>query len=251
MITKSTPCSSTLAIADSGCTNHYICRYSPCTKLQPCINGIKVKQLDVVIMKSSHAALLDAPSLPLTVRKVHIFPSMQKKALLSLGKFCDNNYTFVLKKNAINNNHKDRNSFYLQGHRYTTSGMWTVGISSQGLRNPSEDIHAQANNVYKLKRDKYIITYFHKAYFSPVPSTWIDAINAVLFATWPGITAELVSKHLDKSPATTKVHLQQIRKNILSTKLPTSTRNPQQTAMTTSSTKNDVRATHLFSMKIT
>ena len=116
--------------------------------------------------------------------------------------------------------------------------MWTVEISSEGLRISSEDIHAQSNNVYELKTKKDIITYLHKSVFSPVPSTYIDAINSGLFTTWPGLTEELVYKHIDKYTATTKVHLQQIRKNILSTKLPMSTRNPQQTAMTTSSTKN-------------
>ena len=58
-------------------------------------------------------------------------------------------------------------------------------------------------------------------------------------------------KHIDKYTATKKLHLKQIRKYTKSTKLPTSTRNAQQTAMTTSSTKNYVRANHLISKKIT
>ena len=89
--------------------------------------------------------------------------------------------------------------------------MWTVEISSEGLRISSEDIHAQSNNVYELKTKKDIITYLHKSVFIPVPSTYIDEINPCFFTTWPGLTEELVYKHIDKNPATTKVHIHQIR----------------------------------------
>lgn len=59
--------------------------------------------------------------------------------------------------------------------------------------------------------------FLHAACGSPVPSTWIKAINNGHFATWPGLTAELVRKHLPKSTATIKGHLNQQRKNIRST----------------------------------
>jgi hypothetical protein len=51
-----------------------------------------------------------------------------------------------------------------------------------------------------------------------VPSTWITAINNGHFATWPGLTADLVRKHLPRSTATVKGHLNQQRKNLQSTK---------------------------------
>ena len=60
----------------------------------------------------------------------------------------------------------------------------------------------------------------HKACFSPVVSTWIHAIKQGHFATWPGLTAKAVTRHLPKSIATVKGHLDQERKNKHSTKLP-------------------------------
>ena len=129
--------------------------------------------------------------------------------------------------------------------------MCTVDIYSQVIRSTSEDIHAQPNNVYELKRKKWIITCLHKADFIPVPSKNIDAIKAGLYTNWPGFTVELVSKHLYKSHITTKGHLKKNRQKIWSTKIPASTRNPQQTAMTTSSTKNNIWSNHSVSMKIT
>ena len=54
--------------------------------------------------------------------------------------------------------------------------------------------------------------YYHRAAFSPIPNTFISAINNGNFSTWPGLTAELISKHLPKSLATEKCHNKLARK---------------------------------------
>ena len=59
--------------------------------------------------------------------------------------------------------------------------------------------------------------YLHLAAFSPVPATWIKAIQKVLFQSWPGLTTKAVGKYLPKSIATNKGHLDQTRKNFRST----------------------------------
>ena len=59
--------------------------------------------------------------------------------------------------------------------------------------------------------------YLHAAAFSPVPATWIKAIQKGFFMSWPGLTAKAVAKHLPKSVATSKGHLDQTQKNIRST----------------------------------
>ena len=60
--------------------------------------------------------------------------------------------------------------------------------------------------------------YYHRAAFSPVPTTFISAINKGNFSTWPGLTAELISKHLPKSLATAKGHNKLARQNVWSTR---------------------------------
>ena len=97
----------------------------------PCTNGIQVKQPDGAIMTSSHTALLDFPSLPMAVRKAHIFPSMRNKALLSLGQFCDNEYDVTLTKTTISIIHHRDPTLSLHGHRDHTTGMWTIDISTK------------------------------------------------------------------------------------------------------------------------
>ena len=68
-----------------------------------------------------------------------------------------------------------------------------------------------------------LVQYLHRCAFSPVVHTWTKAIGAGFFATWPGLTSELVRKHLPKSLATAKGHLKQDRQNIRSTKLSVAT----------------------------
>ena len=63
-----------------------------------------------------------------------------------------------------------------------------------------------------------MVEYYHRCCFSPVISTWITATNKGTFCTWPGLTAKLVQKHMGKSMATEKVHMQQQMKNLRSTK---------------------------------
>ena len=59
--------------------------------------------------------------------------------------------------------------------------------------------------------------YLHAAAFSPVPTTWIKAIQKGFFTSWPGLTAKVVGRYLPKSIATNKGHLDQTRKNVRST----------------------------------
>jgi hypothetical protein len=54
-----------------------------------------------------------------------------------------------------------------------------------------------------------LVQLFHLACFSPVIKTWTQAIDAGFFTTWPGLASALVRKHLPKSVATAKGHLQQ------------------------------------------
>ena len=54
--------------------------------------------------------------------------------------------------------------------------------------------------------------YYHRAAFSPVPTKFITAINNGNFSTWPGLTAELISKHLPKILATAKGYNKLARK---------------------------------------
>ena len=74
------------------------------------------------------------------------------------------------------------------------------------------------NSVYELKKQKDIIDYLSQEMWNPVPDTWIKAIKAGFFATWPGLTDQLVKKHYSRTPETEKGHMKADRQGVRSTK---------------------------------
>ena len=83
-----------------------------------------------------------------------------------------------------------------------------------------------SNSAFAMKTKPDLAVYYHRAAFCPVPSTFISAINAGNFSSWPGLTADLISKHLPKSIATAKGNNKLARKNIQSTRRPVITPAP-------------------------
>ena len=75
-----------------------------------------------------------------------------------------------------------------------------------------------ANNVYELRAGPQLVRYYHAAAGFPTKPTWIKAIKNGHYASWPGLTAELVSKHFPEADETWKGHARKIKMNIRSTK---------------------------------
>ena len=53
--------------------------------------------------------------------------------------------------------------------------------------------------------------WLHAVAFSPSPRTFVDAIQRNFFATWPGLTANIVQCYLTQTDATVKGHLDQLQ----------------------------------------
>ena len=62
--------------------------------------------------------------------------------------------------------------------------------------------------------------FLHGCAGGPVSSTFVTAIQNKYFVTWPGLTPDLICKHLPPSRATTKSHLHQEAQGLQSTKTP-------------------------------
>ena len=66
-----------------------------------------------------------------------------------------------------------------------------------------------ANSVYKSRSKENLVTYYHRVWWFPSKKTWIDVIKQNYFATWLGLTEELVSKYLPKSEHIVEGHFRQ------------------------------------------
>ena len=61
--------------------------------------------------------------------------------------------------------------------------------------------------------------FLHIACFSPVISTFLQAVDNNYFTIWPGLTTKLIQKHLTNKIRTAKGHLNQERQHLQSTTL--------------------------------
>jgi hypothetical protein len=101
----------------------------------------------------------------------------------------------------------------MHGQRDHSTGLCTVPLDTNSTKK-----YKSINSVYEISKVYGTIQYLHAAAGSPVPSTFVKAIKAGNFTTWPTLTPEHVNKYLEKSEATVKGHLNQTRKNVRSTK---------------------------------
>ena len=77
-----------------------------------------------------------------------------------------------------------------------------------------KDTQYLANNAFSMATNPDLAMYYHRAVFCPVPITFITEINNGNFSTWPGLTADLIAKHLPKIFATAKGHAKLSRKKL-------------------------------------
>ena len=200
-------------------------------------------------ISATHTALLDLPALPLGARQAHIFQELAHP-LLSIGLLCDHGCTAIF-DNATVTIQKDTQTI-LTGQRDPTTNLWTIPLTMASphicpniMASPRTNEHT-ALNAYDATNKADHVKFLHAACGSPVPTTWIQAINNGHFLSWPGLTADLVRNHLPKAIATVKGHLHQQRQNIRSTKAKAPNSTVDSDLTPTSDTPN-LRSHHVFS----
>jgi hypothetical protein len=129
---------------------------------------------------------------------------------------CDAGYKVLFangQAQVIEGNVSVQGRIVMHGQRNHSTGLWKVPLDTNSTKQ-NESI----NSVYEISKVYDMIQYLHAAAGSLVPSTFVKAIKAGNFTTWPTLTPEHVNKYLKKSEATVKGHLNQTRKNVRSTK---------------------------------
>jgi hypothetical protein len=163
-------------------------------------------------IQSSHTCNLLLTELPPQARQAHVFPGLVRNSLISVGQLCDNGCSVTFTKDQVTVSKNKKCVMY--GSRDPKSRLWRVD-----LKQKFEKQEVQCNQAHDNNNQKDLINYLHAACFSPVKSTWITAIKNGNLSSWPGLTEHAVEKHLSKSAATTKGHLNQQRQNARTTKV--------------------------------
>jgi hypothetical protein len=206
---------------DSVCTGHYLKVTAPVTNKKNGITPINVTLLDGTSIQSTHTCELLLPQLPLAATKAHIIPGLATSSLLSVGHLVNANCSVKFDRTSVEvlHNHKR----VLEGVRNERNGLWKVDLQANNSHKAKDEKtkpnlkSEKAHSVYECTNKRDLVRFLHAAAFSPVQDTWLTAIRAGHFATWPGLTEDLVRKHLRKEIATVKGHLSQRRKKMRST----------------------------------
>lgn len=206
----------------------------PCQHSVPVTSPVYVTLPNGTQIAATHSTVLDLPHVPLAARRAYIFPQLEQQALLSIGQLCNHGYTAHFTATTVVISKSGRPN--IVGQRQPATGLWTIPVTATTPRTTTTvpvlvpvpvpvplaftppTVAAAACNVYASTNKSDLVQFYHQSCCSPTVGTWTDAIDKGFFATWPGLTSELVRKHLPKSVATVKGHQRQQFKNVRSTK---------------------------------
>ena len=172
------------------------------------------------------------PSLSQQGKTAKSLPQLTSASLISIGKLCDDNCIVTFDKSQMCV--YKHNQEIMRGIHNPCDGLWNIPIPTQHIHThtltqqekfcPQQD--TQHSNIYSaihlvashsslsviIRKDTTnldLAQYLHAASFSPVKSTWARAIDNNHFSSWPGLTLQLIWKHLPVSLAMVQGHLKQ------------------------------------------
>ncbi len=213
------------ALSDSGATSHFIAEGAHVINKQVDHNPITITLPDGATLTSSHTCNVDIPWLRHSATKAHIVPGLAHASLLSTAKFCDAGY--VVTFDAHHCKVFDGQTLVLKGGRDATTNLWRLPLNPQQLQQPctmpmantpppTEELH----NVYTIPHLQNRVKFMHQVFFSPPIQTLLRAANLGFLDGFPFLTADLIHKHLPKSPATAKGRLKLVQAGHRSTRKP-------------------------------
>ena len=155
-----------------------------------------------------------SPRLSTTAQSAFVLDDLSTGTLVSLAQLCDDDCIALFTKydvKIIKNN-----TVLITGTR-TPTGLWSLPLH--------ETPQHQANGILRLdKTHEQLAIYHHTTLGCPAPSTLLRAIRRGHLTTFPGLSTQLISKHLPKSIATTLGHQDQEAKNLRTTRMAPATR---------------------------
>jgi hypothetical protein len=145
--------------------------------------------------------------------------------LVGIGPICDATYTVVFDDNNITIV-SPTGTLVLPGWREPTGNkLWRMSLLPYA---EGAQIHMDipgvstaslaAFSAYDLPSVEALVQYFHAAAGNPVKDTWLKAIKAGNYKSWPGLTHQNTSKYCPVPLETLKGHMFQSRQNVRSTK---------------------------------
>ena len=125
--------------------------------------------------------------------------------LLSGSKFADAGYKILLDKDGLHiydgktTTIKISNEAVLRGYRCKSSGLWRIPLKDVVHNENTDTLLVQRPppgeaiaHVFELPSTEKTVRYYHAAAGFPTYETWLAAVQAGNYDTWPGLTAKAV-----------------------------------------------------------
>ena len=166
-----------------------------------------------------------------------LVPAMKKDTLISVGKFADAGYLTVFDEEEVNiydglkTKIEINSKPIIKGWRDPETGLYRIPLKTKienwntdtillnkerskkiqmNIPKASEEI----NNVYELPSTEKAIRFLHAAAGFPPKVTWLKAIRAGNYDSWPMISIRNVNKYFPESNEMQKGHMRQTREEV-------------------------------------
>ena len=210
------------AIADTGASDIYLTPNAPVINIDTSAPKVRVGTATGAPQLSAGTGEVNLSQLPAECRTGQIMPTFAHN-LMGIGPLCDANCKVLFTADDVTV--YDRHSKpILRGWRETDGAkLWRFSLREEAQAPPTptsaSETTLQAYSAYDLPSVEALVRYFHAAAGFPVKSTWLAAIKAGNYATWPGLTYSNAAKYCPKSEETLKGHMAQTRQGVRSTKV--------------------------------
>ena len=145
--------------------------------------------------------------------------------LVGIGAMCDAGYTVTFSVSVVTIYNQHGTVFIHRWWDQNGPRLWHMSLLPDKATVPlptssPPPMHTslQAFSDYDLPSVEYLLQYFHITADFPVQDTWIKAVQAGNFKSWPGLTFQNANKYFTMSKETTKGNMVQKRQNVRSTK---------------------------------
>jgi hypothetical protein len=106
--------------------------------------------------------------------------------------------------------------------RCKTMGLWKLDLDA-GTHDTRDKTYVWATNetvnaIFDLPNNRQTMLYYHASAGFPTKESFLDALRAGNYATWPGLTTALISKHFFDSDKMQKGHMKGQCQGVRSTK---------------------------------
>ena len=152
-----------------------------CTTITPTTTGPTVRSASGTTIQATHEATIPLSSiLSKQAQTGHILDNLKTGSLISIRKLCDDDYVALFGK--YNLKVFKNGQIIIRGTRNPSNGLWNIPLQTS-LKNSSTPTNFACSAIYNDPLRQYLAGVYHGPVFSPLPSTFLRAINKGYFAT--------------------------------------------------------------------